>query len=83
METVRSKWTDERLDDFLAEFHDFRTETRSEFVALRAEINARFDSVNARFDSLNARFDSRFDSLNRTMIGIFGSIVVGFLVTNL
>jgi hypothetical protein len=76
METVRSKWTDERLDDFLAEFHDFRTETRSEFVALRAEINA-------RFDSLNARFDSRFDSLNRTMIGIFGSIVVGFLVTNL
>jgi hypothetical protein len=72
METVRSKWTDERLDDFLAEFHDFRTETRSEFVALRAEINARFDSLNARFDSLN-----------RTMIGIFGSIVVGFLVTNL
>jgi hypothetical protein len=65
METVRSKWTDERLDDFRAEFHQFRVETRDEFAALRAEMNA------------------RFDSLNRTMIGIFGSIVVGFLVTNL
>jgi hypothetical protein len=72
METVRSKWTDERLDDFRAEFHEFRLETRNEFAALRAEMNARFDSLNARFDSLN-----------RTMLGIFGSIVVGFLVTNL
>jgi hypothetical protein len=76
METVRSKWTDERLDDFHAEFHEFRVETRNEFATLRAEMND-------RFDALNARLDARFDSLNRTMLGIFGSIVVGFLVTNL
>jgi predicted nucleic acid-binding Zn-ribbon protein len=47
METVREKWTDERLDDLKGEVATLRTEMRDEFRAVREEMRDEFRAVRA------------------------------------
>lgn len=84
MDTVREKWTDERMDDLnhrvdegfresREEMRALRTESREEMRAVRAEMNSRFDAVDSRFDAIDSRFssvDSRFDTIDKH----FGSV---------
>jgi hypothetical protein len=60
MQTMRSSWTDERMDDLNDKVNKMHRDMRSEFRAVRAEI------------------DARFDSLQRSMIAMMGTMVVGF-----
>lgn len=72
---VRETWTDERLDD------------------LQKDVNRRFNAVDAslvrieqRFENLEARMDTKFDGLNRTLIGSAAVIVaalIGLIATQL
>lgn len=61
---TREKWTDERLDDLAGRVDRGFAEVKGEVRDLRAEMNERFNSV-----------DNRFDSMQRTMIIGFASIV--------
>jgi hypothetical protein len=69
MEATRSKWTDERMDEFAQRtddsFKDVRAELRSEIGGLRGEMNQRF----ARLED---KIDRRFDIL-------FGALATGFV----
>jgi hypothetical protein len=78
MESMRSTWTDSRLDDFVISV-DRRFDT----------VDRRFDAVDRHFASVDRRFDrldARFDSLQRTMMQIGGGIIaalIGVIVTQL
>jgi tetrahydromethanopterin S-methyltransferase subunit G len=77
MESMRDKWTDERLDDLnhrvgagferaAADLRAHRLETRTELATLRGEMKSEFDKVDARFDRVDGRFDkvdARFDRI--------------------
>lgn len=89
MERARATWTDERLDDLARWVDDGFNRVDQDIRALRADMNARFDAqdarMNARFDAQDARFDVRFqvleariDALQRTMLAMMGTILVGF-----
>jgi hypothetical protein len=83
METMRSTWTDERLDDLAHRMDKGFDRVDTDIRELRSEMNVRFDSMQRGMD---ARFDSMHGSIvgmQRTMIGMMATIVVGFLVTNL
>ena len=59
----------ERVD---ADLRALRTETKTEFVALRGEMNSRFERV-----------DERFDAMQRLILqvggGMFATMLLGFL----
>ncbi|HWH19395.1 MAG TPA: hypothetical protein VN671_02590 [Solirubrobacterales bacterium] len=69
MEATRSKWTDERMDEFAQRteesFKDVRAELKSEIGGLRGEMNR-------RFVRLEDKIDRRFDIL-------FGALATGFV----
>jgi hypothetical protein len=59
MESMRSTWTDERVDDLSSRMDEgFRRvdvdlrEIRTTIASLQIDVNGRFDQVNGRFDSL-------------------------------
>jgi hypothetical protein len=72
METMREKWTDERLDDLNARVDegfnrldkDIR-EARSEIVGVRGEMNSRFEATHRLIIQVGG--------------GLFGTMVIGFL----
>jgi hypothetical protein len=69
MEATRSKWTDERMDEFAQRteesFKDVRTELKSEIGGLRGEMNQRF-----------ARLE---DKMDRSFNILFGALATGFV----
>jgi chaperonin cofactor prefoldin len=64
MESVRSIWTDSRLDDF-------RTSVDSRFDKLEARV----DGLSSRVDGLS----SRVDALQHTMIQLFAATMVAMV----
>jgi uncharacterized protein YPO0396 len=97
MQAMRESWTDDRLDDLNAkvdrgfervdaELHALRTETRTEFTAVRAEMKAGFDRVDERFERLDERLDDRFDAMYRLMLHLGGGMLaalIGLIATQL
>jgi tetrahydromethanopterin S-methyltransferase subunit G len=79
MQTMRDKWTDERLDDLNAKVDRGFEEVKAEIRALRAEMNARFEEMSRRFDAV----DRKFDAQNRTMLWFAGALIVAILASNL
>lgn len=82
METMREKWTDERLDDLShrvadgfgrvdADLRALRTDTKAEFGAMRSEMNTRFEGI-----------ENSLRGMQRTMLGgaiaLSAAIVAGF-----
>jgi hypothetical protein len=69
MEATRSKWTDERMDEFAQRteesFKDVRAELKSEIGGLRGEMNQRF-----------ARLE---DKMDRSFNILFGALATGFI----
>lgn len=92
MEAVREAWTDERMDDLANRMDRGFDRVDTDLRQLRPEMSTRFDRVNTDVRELrsetNTRFNSlegRIDAVQRMLIGIFGTMVVGFLgiiVTN-
>lgn len=72
MESMREKWTDERLDDMNARMsegfsrldEDIR-EVRSEIAGVRGEMNNRFEATHRLIIQVGG--------------GLFGTMVIGFL----
>jgi hypothetical protein len=69
MESMRSTWTDKRMDDLNRRVDE-----------LGRRMDSRFDAVDGRFDSVNARIDARFDAMQRTMIQVGGGMIATFMV---
>jgi hypothetical protein len=69
---AREAWTDGRLDDLNARVEKGFDEVKDEVRELRREMNSRFNSI-----------DARFDSMQRTMIIGFASIVASVVATQL
>lgn len=69
VEATRSKWTDERMDEFAERteenFREVRREIRGAETGLRSEMNT-------RFAKLEDKIDRRFDIL-------FGALATGFV----
>ena len=72
MQTMRDKWTDERLDDLIAKVDRGFERIDAELRALRAEMQA-----------LRAEMNTRFDAMNRNMFWFAGTLVVAIVASNL
>ena len=86
METVRDKWTDERLDDLKEEVGTLRTEMRDEFRAVRMEMREEFRAVRSEIGSLRSEMHTGFELLQRTMIqfgGVLIAALIGLIATQL
>jgi len=86
MQTMRDKWTDERLDDLNAKVDRGFEDLKAEMRALRAEMNARFDAIDRRFEGVDRKFevvDRKFDAQNRMMLWFAGVLIVAILASNL
>jgi len=90
MQTMRDKWTDERLDDLNAKVDrgferldaDIR-QLRAEMQALRAEMSALRAEMNARFEEMSTRMDRKFDAQNRMMLWFAGALLIAIVASNL
>lgn len=77
---AREAWTDERLDDLNARVEKGFDEVKGEVRELRTEMNARFAAVDARFDSMQRTMIIGFV----TLIGsVVASVLGGILITQL
>jgi tetrahydromethanopterin S-methyltransferase subunit G len=78
MQTMRDRWTDERLDDL--------NEKVDRGFAL---MERRFERVDERFDRIDERFervDERFEALHRLMLQLGGVVIaalIGLIATQL
>jgi hypothetical protein len=72
MSVVREAWTDERLDDLAEHMGKGFERVDGDLRDLRAEMNSRFSAV-----------DARFDSMQRTMVLGFVSVIASVIATQL
>jgi len=70
METMRSTWTDERLDDLAKRVDD-----------LAQRVDAGFARIDARVDKLEARLDSMQRTMLQTSVGMTATIVAALIAT--
>jgi hypothetical protein len=87
MQTMREKWTDERLDDLNAKvdrgFERVETEMRAQRQEFSREISGLRTETNVGFEALRTEMNARFDALNRTLLGFGGALVVAIVASNL
>ena len=74
---AREAWTDERLDDLAKRMDKGFEEVKGEVGDLRSEMNARFAAVDQRFDSMQRTMVIGFVSLIASMVGAVFAGVVG------
>lgn len=72
MQTMRDKWTDERLDDLNAKVDRGFDRLDTDMRGLRAELQ-----------TLRAEMNARFDALNRNMFWLAGALVIAIVASNL
>jgi tetrahydromethanopterin S-methyltransferase subunit G len=89
MESVRDKWTDERLDDLnhrvdlgfgevRDELRDVRKEIRIEFREGHKELLALRADTNARLDGIDARLDGMQRLMAQLAVALTAAILAGF-----
>ncbi len=83
METVRDRWTDERLDDL-----NHRVEKG--FDRVHADLRDLRNDLGGDIGSLRTEMNARFDALQRTLIQVgggiaaaFGAALIGLIATQL
>ncbi len=64
---MREAWTDDRLDDLARRVDAGFERVDTDIRELRSEMNIRFSAV-----------DARFDGMQRTMLAMIVTLVVGF-----
>ena len=72
---ARETWTDERLDDLAKRMDKGFGEAKLEIRDLRTDMDKGFGEVKGEVRELRAETNARFDSMQRTMIIGFASIV--------
>ncbi len=90
METVRDKWTDERLDDLNHRMDEGFGRLHQDLRDLRSEISTVRSEIGGEVGSLRAEMNTRFDALQRTLIQVgggmaaaFGAALIGLIATQL
>ncbi len=78
MEAVRPIWTDERMDDLSHKVDELGRRMDDGFKELRTEMRAEFRAVRSEAVALRTEMNARFDSLQRAMLGMMGTMVLGF-----
>jgi DNA anti-recombination protein RmuC len=82
MEAMAKNWTDERLEERFDRI-DLRfdeVDRRFEQVDRRFEqLDRRFEEVNAEFRELRGEMNGRFDALQRLIIQMLATLIVGFV----
>lgn len=76
---AREVWTDERLDDLTKRMDKGFDEVKGEIRDVKGEVRALRTEMNTKF----AVVDARFDSMQRTMVIGFASIVASVIATQL
>ena len=79
MQTMRDKWTDERLDDLNAKVDRGFERLDAEMRELRAEMR----ELRGEMQALRAEMNARFDAMNRTMLWFAGALVIAIVASNL
>lgn len=83
MESVREKWTDERLDDMSARVSEGFGRLDSDLRDLRSDLNGLRSDMRSEFGAVRAEMSSRFEATQRLIIqvgaGMFGTMAVGFI----
>ena len=64
MQAERSTWSDERLDDLVAQQKDFRR-----------DVDRRFDKIDERLDSVGVRIEQRLDKLFYLQISVTAAVI--------
>ena len=88
-ESARATWTDERLDDLVRRMEQGFVRVDEDIRALGARIDRQGEELGARIErqgvELGARIDrqgaglnARFDALQRTMLAMMVTILIGF-----
>ena len=89
-EGARATWTDERLDDLARRMDEGFARIDARIGILDSRIDAQGESLGARIDAhganLNARIDAhganlnaRIDALQRTMLAMMATMLIGFV----
>jgi tetrahydromethanopterin S-methyltransferase subunit G len=65
-------WTGDRLDGLEKKVDDGFAQVDERFE----KVDKRFDKVEGKIESLDSKFDTKFDGLNKTLLGAAVSIVV-------
>jgi hypothetical protein len=68
MEAMAKSWTDERLEERFDRI-DHRFD----------QVDRRFEQIHVDFRELRGEMNSRFDSLQRLIIQMLGTLIVGFV----
>jgi hypothetical protein len=79
MQTMRDKWTDERLDDLNAKVDRGFERIETEMRGLRAEMQA----LRVEMQALRGEMNARFEAMNRTMLWFAGALVIAIVASNL
>lgn len=82
MQTMRERWTDERLDDGFDRVSADIQSLGQETSALRQEMNDRFEHMESRFEHMESRFDrfeDKLDRWQRLLVSMFGGLTIALL----
>jgi hypothetical protein len=79
MTDERTRWTDERIDDFSGRLGRFEGRVDSRFDRFESRVDERFERLEGHVDAGFDRVDARFDALNRTMIASMATIVAALI----
>ena len=81
MESARTTWTDERLDDLSRHVENGFARLDARFEHFEGRVDARFDSLESRVDVRFEHLESRIDGLQRTLIQLSAGMMTGIVAT--
>jgi len=71
---------DKQFEKVDQRFETVEGKIESSVKELRGEMNARFEKVESAVKALDSKFDTKFDGLNRTLLGAAVSVIVTLIV---
>lgn len=96
MQTMTSRWTDDRMDDLKHQVDELGRRMEQGFALQRRAMNARFDRIEARFEKVDERFLTVGEEIRATQQMVIGlhatitrlsltllAVVAGLVVTRL
>jgi hypothetical protein len=78
-EHSRATWTDERLDDLARRMDEGFERIDTRIGVLDSRIDSQGESLAARIDAQGASLNARIDALQRTMLVMMATMLIGFV----
>lgn len=83
MQTMESRWTDDRMDDLGGKVEKIDRDMREEFAAARTEVQTEFRAVRAETQAEFRSIRGEIKMLQATTIGGFVSVLAAIAATQL